>query len=197
MRAQPGVLGEPLMMLLTGPVGAGKSTVALAIADRFREIGSSAAVIDLDLVYRMARQRDGFDEIDVWRMARRGAAAIADVFFTSGLEAVVVEGGIFSQEAHDDLREHLSSAVQGMFITLDVSYEETLSRTQEDPSPGRVTTRDPKTLQRLYGEFEAALPFLRESSLVVGAGRRTPSELAELMVEEALARNEARCGETV
>ena len=184
-RAQSRNLDKPLLMLLTGPVGGGKSTVARAIVDRFRNLGRAVAVIDVDLVYCMVRQRDGFNEINVWHTARWGAAALADVFFARGLDIVVIEGGIFSQEARDDLRGHVSSAVLEMFITLDVSYEENLSRAQADQ--GRVTTRDPKTLRRLYEEFEGALPFLRESSLVVEAERRTPSELAKLIVEEALA----------
>ena len=172
-------------MLLTGPVGGGKSTVALAIAERFREVDRSAAVIDLDLVYCMSRQRDGFNEMDVWHTARRGAAALADVFFACGLDIVVVEGGFFSQHACDDLREHLGSVVLGMFVTLNVSYEETLRRARADP--GRVTTSDPNFLRRLYGEFEGALPFVRGSSLMIEAGRRTPSELADLIVEKASA----------
>ena len=193
----PRVFDKPLLVLLTGPVGAGKSTVALAIADRFRQVGRAAAVIDLDLVYCMARQRDGFHEMDVWHTARRGAAALADMFFTCGLDIVVIEGGFFSQEACDASREHLRSVVLGMLITLEVSYEETLRRAQADRNPRRVTTRDPNSLQRLYGEFERALPFLRGSSLVVEAERRTPSELAELIVERASAGTEARCGETI
>lgn len=185
LSAQSKKSDKPLLMLLTGPVGGGKSTVALAVADRFREVGRAVAVIDLDLIYRMARQRDGFDEMEAWHTARRGAAALADAFFTCGLDVVVVEGGIYSQEARDDLREHLSSAVLEMFITLHVSHEETLRRTQADP--GRVTTSDPDFLRRLYREFERALPFVRESSLVVEAERRMPSEVAKLIVEEASA----------
>ena len=47
LRAQSTNFDKPLLMLLTRPVGGGKSTVALAVADRFREVGKAVAVIDL------------------------------------------------------------------------------------------------------------------------------------------------------
>jgi adenylylsulfate kinase-like enzyme len=90
-------LTKQMLVVITGPVGGGKSTVALALADRFRESRRTAAVIDLDVVYCMARQGEGFDEANVWNTARHGAAALADAFFAEGMEAVIVEGEFFTR----------------------------------------------------------------------------------------------------
>lgn len=180
-------LTERLLVLLTGPVGGGKSTVALALADHLRQSGRAAAVIDLDLVYCMARQVDGFGEADTWQTARRGAAALADAFFASGLEVVVIEGGFFSEEECEELRDHLVSSVHERLVTLDVSYGEALRRAQGDPDPTRVVSRDPQVLQRLHTQFVSALPFLKASSFVVEADRLTPQELARSIAETMLA----------
>jgi hypothetical protein len=168
-----------MLAIVTGPVGGGKSTVALALADRIRAAGRSAAVIDLDLVYCMARQVEGFDEANVWSVARRGAAALADAFLAEGMEVVIVEGEFFNQGELDALRRHLVTPVEHTFVTLLVSYDEALCRVSGDLSRG--ASRDPQFLRRLHAQFVEALPFLRASSLLVEAGQRTPREIADLM----------------
>jgi tRNA uridine 5-carbamoylmethylation protein Kti12 len=165
-----------MLVIITGPVGGGKSTVALALADRFRESGRAAAVIDLDLVYCMARQVEGYDELTVWTTARRGAAALADTFFADGIDVVIVEGEFFTQAELDVLCDSLATPVEHRFVSLVVSYEQALRRVSGDPSRG--ASRDPEFLKRLHSQFVGALPFLRASSLVVEADRQTPGELA-------------------
>lgn len=87
---------QRMLVAVTGPVGGGKSTVALALADSFRDSRRRGAVVDLDLVYGMARQVDGYGEDNIWRAAQRGAAALADAFFTEGMKVVVVDGEFFT-----------------------------------------------------------------------------------------------------
>jgi len=44
--------------MLTGVVGAGNSTIALALANHLRSLGHTVAVVDLDEVYCMVCQYD-------------------------------------------------------------------------------------------------------------------------------------------
>lgn len=171
---------------MTGPVGGGKSTVARHVADRFRELGRAAAVIDLDLVYCMARQTEGFSEQGVWATARRGAAALADSFFTEDIDVVVVEGEFFSQEEPDALLGSLVTPAASYFVALVVSYEKALERVSGDPTRGM--SRDPDFLKRLRAQFTQALPFLRIASLLVEADEAGPRDLAGLILERALAK---------
>lgn len=174
---------ERILIVLTGPVGGGKSTVASAVATRFRAWGCPAAVIDLDVVYRMVRQGDDYADEETWRTARRGAAALADVFFDDGARLVVVEGGFFTEDECDELRSHMTSSPVFRLAALNVSFEEALGRAQADPDPGRVVTRDPDTLRALHAEFTDALPFLHDRGLVVDADGSSPEELAELIYD--------------
>jgi shikimate kinase len=173
-----------MLAIVTGPVGGGKSTVALALADRIRAAGRSAAVIDLDLVYCMARQVEGFDEANVWSVARRGAAALADAFLAEGMEVVIVEGEFFNRGELDALRGNLATPVEHRFVTLVVCYEEALRRVSGDPSRG--ASRDPHFLKRLHSAFVEALPYLRAASLLVEADQDTPREIAELISDAVL-----------
>ncbi len=179
-------LSERLLVVLTGPVGGGKSTVALALATQLRAYGHPTAVIDLDLVYRMARQRDGFADEKTWRAARRGAAVLTDAFFECGARVVVVEGGFFTQEEFDGLRDHVASSARLRFVTLKVSFEQALHRAKSDPNTSRVVSRDAEVLRLLHEQFAEALPFLRASSLVVDADQLSPIELARSIAESVL-----------
>lgn len=167
---------QRMLIVITGPVGGGKSTVALALARRLRGEEHRAAVIDLDLVYCMARQGDDYGEADVWITARRGAAALADAFFAEGMDVVIVEGEFFSLEEVGALRGNLATPTAWAFVTLEVSYEQALARVAGDASRG--LSRDPGFLRRLHAQFVAALPFLRASGMLVEADRRAPDEVA-------------------
>jgi len=174
-----------MLIVLTGPVGGGKSTVALALAHSFRESGQAAAVIDLDLVYCMARGtlRAGGEE-NIWAAARRGAAALADVFFDEGIRIVIVEGDFFTQEELDTLYNNIATPVEHKFVTLVVSYEVALRRVSGDSNRGM--SRDPQFLKLLHSQFIKALPFLRASSSLIDADQQTPREIAELIRDTLL-----------
>ena len=102
-------MADRILLIVTGPVGGGKSTVSMATADCFRELGRATAVVDLDLVYCMARQVAGFGEDNTWTTARRGAAALADAFFAEGMDVVVIDGEFFAQRDLDALRNSLTN----------------------------------------------------------------------------------------
>jgi shikimate kinase len=180
------MLKEPLLLLLTGPVGGGKSTTALALAHHLRKSGRSVAVIDLDQVYCMVRQLDGFNELTGWDAARRGAAALADSFFASGLDVVVVEGEFFTPDEYRQLRDHLDSKPADICFTLMVSYEQVLHRVQGDPTRG--ASRDPEFLKRLHDNFVSATPYLETVSVLVQADHPSSEDVAALIADAVLAR---------
>jgi len=178
---------ERRLIILTGPVGGGKSTVARALARQLRASGLQTAVLDLDLLYCMARQSDGFDDRPIWTTARRGAAALADSFYRSGMSVVIVEGSFLDSQDLRELREALTSGVNETFIALQVSATAALWRAQGDPDPSRVVSRDAGVQKVLYAEFEKALPFLRSVSRMLAADEASPEELARSICESVLA----------
>jgi shikimate kinase len=176
-------VAESIVVVITGPVGAGKSTTALAVAAALRARGKTAAVIDLDQVYGMVRQREGFGEVAAWKGARRGAAALADSFLASGLDVVVVEGEVFSAAEMQDLQ--LASKASTRFFTLVVSCEEVFRRVDGDRSRG--ASRNPRTLQRFHDHFRRArADYLDQASVQVEAERRPLDEVAAGIVETLL-----------
>lgn len=67
-----------IVVVITGPIASGKSTVGRAVAVELADRGFVSAVIDLDLVYEMLDPSRGAKTDDVrWRDARRLAGRIA------------------------------------------------------------------------------------------------------------------------
>jgi shikimate kinase len=174
------------LVIITGPVGAGKSTTSQALARVLQSKNISTAVIDLDEIYCMARQQDNFNDREMWATARRAATAIVESFYASGLQAVIVEGGFLSALEYSQLRQYVTVEVNEFFFTLFTSAPTALNRAQTDPNPGRVVSRLPDIQAKLYAEFSEGLPFLREASVILEADSRPPEVLAEIMTEKIL-----------
>jgi shikimate kinase len=177
-----------MLIVLTGPVGGGKSTTALGVAERLRSLGLGAASIDLDHLYCMGRQRAGFGDEEIWKVARRGAAALSDVFFSSVADVVIVEGGFYNAAEIEGLVDHVATEVQVDVITLRVSFERTLERVLADPDPGRVASRNPEVLRWLHDQFVAALEYLGANSTLVEADLESADGVVVRIVERVLRR---------
>jgi shikimate kinase len=182
-----------VLVLLTGPVGGGKSTTAAALAGRLRASGRPSSVIDLDLLYAMAQQ-DGplYVDLATWKIAYRSAAALADVFFASGLDVVIVGGGFFNQEERRWLCDFLTSDVSVELVAIAVSWEETARRVDADPSADRVATRIPQVLRSHHDLFTRALPFLRDHGVVIDADHRPAYEVASAIHDAIFPSKESR-----
>jgi hypothetical protein len=173
------------LITITGPVGAGKSTTALALARSLRRPDFAVAAIDLDQMYGFVRQQDGYGEPSAWARARAGAAALANALFDTGMAAVIVEGEFFNPEELGTLTAPIHANVVQSFFTLRLSYEQAFKRVQGDPSRG--ASKDPATLKWLHEYFAQALPFLAAHSIVI--------DTDDLAQDEVVARLMAAIGE--
>ena len=159
------MLATSLLLLVTGPVGGGKSTTSLALARALRQPAQTVAVIDMDQMYGFVRQQDGYGETEAWLRARRGASALARALFASGMAVVIVEGEFFTADELADVLHDIPEHIPRRFFTLRLSYEQALERVQTDPSRG--ASKDPVFLKQLHAQFAHAAPFLEAASVIV------------------------------
>ncbi|HEU5102206.1 MAG TPA: zeta toxin family protein [Roseiflexaceae bacterium] len=171
---------KPLLIIITGPVGAGKSTTSLALARSLRRPDFDVAAIDLDQMYGFVRQQDGYGEPSAWARARAGAAALANALFDTGISVVIVEGEFFNAEELGTLKSPTHAGVALCFFTLRLSYERALERVQGDPSRG--ASKDPSFLKGLHTHFAQALPFLEAESVVIDTDDLTQDEVVARLV---------------
>lgn len=110
------------LIVINGAIASGKSTVAREVAGIAERSGRPSAVIDLDQIWHMVdHQRPRNGGRARWLLARRAAAELTDLFFSSGIEVVVVEGPFFTSEERSDFTQHVRTAVHPRYVTLLVS----------------------------------------------------------------------------
>jgi hypothetical protein len=131
-----------IVVVITGPIASGKSTLSRAVAVELADRGSDSAVVDLDLVYEMFDPGRGpkTDEAR-WREARRLAGKIA-----AGLEgrrsAVVLEGEFGTHAQRADFSDELPHEWRASFVTLRVDFDEAWRRATADPTRGLSKDKD-------------------------------------------------------
>jgi adenylylsulfate kinase-like enzyme len=169
-----------MLIVITGPIASGKSTVAREVA---RELGLAslrADVIDLDLVHDML-VADGSAGGDAsWGDARRAAAALASAFLADGLAVVIAEGSFNATGDRDTFEKSLGDGVEPRYVTLRVTYEEALRRVQGDPARGR--SRDPAFLGPYFAGVEPKLAMVPATDIVIDTERTTAHSAAVAIV---------------
>lgn len=172
------------LIVVTGPVGGGKSTTAIALAALLRSAGRTAAVVDLDDVYGMAQQGPGWTELAAWTSARLGCGALATAFFDTGIDDVVIDGEFFDAAMVADLLKPVSPDVTVTWFALLVSYPDTLRRVQDDENRIGLPSSNPNFLKQLHDQYTGALPFLRENFVCLDADHRPVEQLVQAMMLE-------------
>ena len=147
---------ERAVVVITGPIASGKSTIARELARELARAGVPVAVIDLDDVHdSLARDGPETDEA-IWALARRDAAKLANTFLAEGTAVVVAEGSFNAPGDRASFAQCLDPSVVLFYVTLRVSFEEALRRAQGDPTRG--VSRDPAFLGRYFAGFDQAPP---------------------------------------
>jgi len=164
-----------MVIVITGPIASGKSTIARELGRELGRAGISVAVIDLDDVHdRLARDGRETGEA-IWALARREAATLANAFLAEGTAVVVAEGSFNTPGDRAAFAECLDGSVDPVYVTLRVSFEEALRRAQGDPTRG--VSRDPAFLGRYFADFGHAPP-TPMTDLIIETERTTPSAAA-------------------
>lgn len=146
----------PVLIVISGPIASGKSTVARALARELERQGAPAAAIDLDLIYEMLEHNNARkDNAAKWRTTRRAAAALATGFILAGLDAVIVEGDLLALADRADFLAAVKPAHELRFVTLRTSFDNALRRVADDAT--RTFSRDPAFLRRHYEAADTAL----------------------------------------
>ena len=141
-----------LVVVVSGPVASGKSTLSRAVAARLGETaGAAGAVIDLDLVYEMLDpQGRPKDDAVLWSAARRVAGRLASALLAEG-RPVVAEGDFFGERALAEFVTELPSGVEPRLVLLGLDFPTAFARASADPTRG--LSKDPSFLARNYREF--------------------------------------------
>jgi hypothetical protein len=164
------------VLVISGPIASGKSTVARALADRFRS-SHTAAVMDLDRVSMMLEDRPPMTDRSLSRQARRAAAALTDHFVLDGVELVIVEGISGRSPHRNEFTSRLTTPIQPVFVTLRVTVAEALRRVEWDS--GRHRSQIPAILRASHAEF-AMVPVIT-GDVTIYSTNITIDEIASIL----------------
>jgi adenylylsulfate kinase-like enzyme len=158
-----------MLIVITGPVASGKSTVARELARELERTALRVAVIDLDLLYEMLAADGPKFDAATWTLARHAAAMLANTFLEEGVAVVIAEGSFNTPSDRTAFAQHLHTGVVPLYVTLRVSFEEALRRAQNDPTRG--LSRDPSFLGPYFAAVSRALATVPVTDVVIDTER--------------------------
>ena len=167
------------LLLIDGPVAAGKTSLAWELAARIRAEGGSAASIDMDELTEMIGGTD-------WRMItaehrQQGcalAAALVDRITAQGTDLIAIAGSTLSPYEWRSVLDQATAAVAPTFIRLRVSIPEATRRASADPT--RVLTRDPEVVKLLHTAID--WDATERADLEVDTERMTTDEVVKTVM---------------
>ena len=174
-----------VLVLITGPIAAGKSTLAAAVARRLREADLTVALVDLDTIAEMA-----LPTLPDWGWAHRIHAEVVGAWAATPLDVVVDEGTSTPGEVAQVL-DAVPDGVPVLRVVLVADVERSWERAQGDPTRG--LSKDRGFLGRTYAHYESVLPDLR-ADLRIDVEATTLEERTSAVVAE-VARMLATDGE--
>lgn len=164
-----------LLVIIAGPIGAGKSTVADLLGKKLAASDdATAAVVDLDDVAFMQR---GVPAHKLWRRAAIAVRSLVDGWFSAKTDAVVAHGPFFEAEGYHVLLDGLGDEVAVRHVLLRVTYEAALARVAGDP--GRGASKDPAFLRSTHERFATLGAALPDPEFVFDTEKVSAEEIAE------------------
>jgi hypothetical protein len=165
------------LVVLAGPIGSGKSTVAELVGHRVAAAGRTAAVADLDDV--AFAHRGPLDLPEFWRRAGVAHVGLVNGWFAAGVDVVIAHGPFFESGTYDALFATVQPAGRVHHVLLRVTFDCALERVTSDPDRGpHALSRDPDFLRSTHDAFERIEPDLPPSELVLDTSEVSASDTA-------------------
>jgi hypothetical protein len=142
-------------VILTGPIAAGKNTVADRLTQRLTRRGHTVVVADVDDVAAMVGA-PGAGEAGLWFAAHEAHGALVGQWLRSTVDYVVAVGPFYTAAEQAALTRALPDNVDPLWIVIDAPVSVTLPRAQGDPRRG--LSRDPAFHHRAHARFRNLLP---------------------------------------
>lgn len=146
------------LLLIVGPIAAGKSTIARALTASWRAAGQQVALVELDTIADMARPT-----LPDWADVHRIFASVTAQWLEAGLDLVIAEGP-GSRHEIEKVRTSVPAGTPVVTVVLTSSFETALSRALSDPTRG--ISRQQGFLSQAYRRWAEELPRIEHDLLL-------------------------------
>ena len=165
-----------MVIVITGPIASGKSTVARALFHELAALDVRAAVIDLDTIEDMLTADGPKSDPESWTRARRAVASLANGFLQDGVAVVIADGSFNLAHDRSALEQQLDTKIHPIFVTLTVTLNEAVRRAQGDPTRG--VSRDPAFLAESFAAASKASAERPATDVVIDSEAVSPTAAA-------------------
>ncbi len=161
---------QPTLVVIAGPIAAGKSTVARELRDELHRHAERVALVELDQIAEMA-----LPTLPSWPAAHAIFTSVVGQWLQTGLTCVIAEGSGNPDEVRDlvDLAPPSTPVVR---VVLTSPFEVSFARALTDPTRG--ISRDREFLAGVYRTWALDLPRMPSDVFV---------DTSETSVEETVA----------
>ncbi|MET0695305.1 MAG: adenylyl-sulfate kinase [Propionibacteriaceae bacterium] len=177
----PSVLSARLVVV-TGPIAAGKSTVSELLTRRLLEEGLTVACLDVDEVARMMHAPGGLTEVH-WAQAHRAHGWLVAGWLDSPVDVVISHGSVSTPWQTDALMSRVPAGTSVLRAQLLATFEAALSRVVLDPERG--LSKDPTFLRRQYDRY-ANLTAMDPADLTFDTETETAAEIVAVIAGRLL-----------
>ncbi|MFD1832138.1 adenylyl-sulfate kinase [Streptomyces desertarenae] len=179
-RPSPAPRPTPEALLITGTVGAGKTTVAHVAGDLLTDDGVPNAVVDLDALCRLWPSPAG-DPFNA-ALLLRNLRCVAGHHLDAGAVRIVLAGVAESRSHRERYREAVGTdlAVCRLRVHLPTVRRRLVRRHENDPGPGALRWH----LDRV-GELDRILDRARVEDFGVDAGHGSAADIADAVLRGA------------
>lgn len=163
----------PRLLVISGPIASGKSTLAINVARQLRDRGLTIALVDLDTIAEMA-----LPTLPDWTWAHRIHSETVGSWLRTDIDMVIDEGNSTPGEIQQVL-DQIPDGTAVFHVVLHTGYEPALARAQADPTRG--LSKDPEFLRRAYDAYDETAQLL-PADLRLDVESETPERLADAVL---------------
>lgn len=168
----------PILVTITGPIAAGKSTVAARLAALLSAQGTTAVIADVDDVAEMVAG-PGAGATGLWPAAHAAHGAMVAQWLRSEVDAVIAIGPFHTEQEQHALHRGVPAGTPVLRVLLDADVATTWERATADETRG--LSREHGFHHRAHALFRERLPGI-EADLVLDTARvRAPDAAARIL----------------
>lgn len=150
------------LVTITGPIAAGKNTVADLLAETLVSKGCTVVVADLDDVAAMVAG-PGAATTGLWFAAHEVHGALVAGWMRSGVDVVISAGPIYSEAEQHALSDQLPSDARPWRVLIDAPLSVTWERASADE--GRNLSRQRDFHEAAHARFRSLMPAIPRDAM--------------------------------
>jgi hypothetical protein len=143
-----------VLVTMTGPIAAGKNTVAVGLAARCAEDGRTVVIADVDDVAAMVAGPGPVG--DLWFAAHQAHGALVAQWVQTAVDVVISVGPFHTEAEQDALYGRLPADLRPLRVLIDAPLDVTWARARSDESRG--LSRDHDFHTAAHARFRSLMP---------------------------------------